>query len=267
MPGSVLRKTLGDLRRGFAWWALGLVAYVAMIAAVYPTVRDNDEMEQLIDQYPEALKAFFAFGGQLDFTSAAGYLGGELFSFMVPLLFLVAAVGNGASSLAGEEDRGTLDLLLAMPIPRWRVALEKLAAMVVEVAALGVVLWLALWIGAQVFSMQISGANLAAATAGSVLLAIAYGAIAFMLGAATGRKGLAVGVSIAAAVVAYLVNSLASLVEALGPLQKISPFYHYATGDALRRGVAPWHMLFLVAVAIAATAVGVLLFERRDVTA
>ena len=43
MPGSVLRKTLGDLRRGFAWWALGLVAYVAMIAAVYPTIRDNDE--------------------------------------------------------------------------------------------------------------------------------------------------------------------------------------------------------------------------------
>ena len=88
-----------------------------------------------------------------------------------------------------------------------------------------------------------------------------------MLGAATGRKGLAVGVSIAAAVAAYLVNSLAALVDALGPLQKVSPFYHYATGDALRRGLAPWHMLFLVAVAIAATAAGVLLFERRDVSA
>ena len=120
--------------------------------------------------------------------------------------------------------------------------------MVVEVAALGFVLWLALWIGAQVFSMQISGANLAAATAGAVLLAIAYGAIAFMLGAATGRKGLAVGVAIAAAVAAYLVNSLATLVDVLVPLQKVSPFYHYATSDVLRHGVAPWHMLVLVAV-------------------
>lgn len=267
MTGSVLRKTLGDLRRGFVWWTLGLAAYVVMIAAVYPTIRDNDEMKQLIDQYPEALKAFFAFGGQFDFTSAAGYLGGELFSFMIPLLFLVAAVGNGASSIAGEEDRGTLDLLLAMPLPRWRVALEKLAAMVLEVAALGAVLWLALWLGAQAFSMEISGWHLASATTGAVLLAIAYGAIAFMLGAGTGRKGLAIGVSIAAAVTGYLVNSLAALVDALGPFQKASPFYHYATSDLLRRGLAPWHMLFLVAVAVAATAVGIMLFERRDVSA
>lgn len=267
MPGSVLRKTLGDLRRGFVWWALGLVAYVAMIAAVYPTIRDNDEMRKLVDQYPEALKAFFAFGGQLDFTSAAGYLGGELFSFMIPLLFLVAAVGNGASAIAGEEDRGTLDLLLAMPLSRRRVAVEKLAAMVLEVVALGVVLWLALWIGARAFSMDIASTNLAAATAGVVLLAIAYGAIAFMLGAGTGRRGLAIGVSIASAVAAYLVNSLAALVDALVPLQKASPFYHYATSDALRHGLAPVHALFPVAIAVAATVVGVWLFERRDIAA
>jgi ABC-2 type transport system permease protein len=115
--------------------------------------------------------------------------------------------------------------------------------------------------------MEISGPNLAAATTGAVLLAIAYGAIAFMLGAGTGRKGLAIGVSIAAAVAGYLVNSLAALVDALVPLQKTSPFYHYATSDLLRRGLAPWHMLFLVAIAVAATAVGVILFDRRDVSA
>ncbi|MGL6278467.1 MAG: hypothetical protein ACRC50_02790, partial [Gaiella sp.] len=84
MPGSVVRRALGDLRRSFLWWALGLAGYVAMIVAVYPTIRDNEELERLVEQYPDALKAFFAFGGQLDFTSAAGYLGGELFSFMIP---------------------------------------------------------------------------------------------------------------------------------------------------------------------------------------
>lgn len=267
MLGSVLAKSLRDFRRGFVWWALGITGYVAMIVSVYPTIRDNEEMKQLIEQYPEALKAFFSFGGQFDFTSAAGYLGGELFSLMVPLLFLVAAVGSGAASVAGEEERGTLDLLLATPLPRWRVALDKLVAMTLEVAALGVVLWLALWVGAQVFSMGISGANLAAATVGSALLAISYGAIAFMLGAGTGRKALAIGVAIAAAVAAYLVNSLAALVDALVPLQKASPFYHYAVTDPLRHGLALDHMLFLVAVTVAAAAVGIVLFERRDVAA
>ena len=34
---------------------------------------------------------------------------------MIPALFLVASVGNGAGAIAGEEERGTLDLLLSFP--------------------------------------------------------------------------------------------------------------------------------------------------------
>ncbi len=134
-----------------------------MIVSVYPTIRGNRELESLMDQYPEALKALFSFGGQLDFTSPAGYLGGELFSFMLPALFLVAAVGNGAGAIAGEEERRT----------RRRVALHKLAAMCVEVTGLGVVLWLwlCLWAGSIAINMKLSAAHLAAASAATVLLA------------------------------------------------------------------------------------------------
>jgi ABC-2 type transport system permease protein len=261
---NVFLKSLRDLRRSFAWWTVGLAGYVALIASVYPTVRDNPDLEKLVESYPEALKAFVAFGGQFDFTSAAGYLGSELFSFMMPALFLVAAVGHGAGTLAGEEERGTIDLLLSSPLSRTRVALEKLAAMCVELAALGVVLWLALWVGARAFSMEVSVAHLASATALLVVLALAYGAIAFMVAAATGRKTLAIGLTVALAVGAYLVNSLASLVEVLEPFQKATPFYHYAVADPLRQGLDPWHTLFLLAVGAGAAAAGVLLFDRRD---
>jgi len=261
---DVFLKSLRDLRRSFAWWTVGLAGYVALIASVYPTVRDNPDLEKLVESYPEALKAFVAFGGQFDFTSAAGYLGSELFSFMMPALFLVAAVGHGAGTLAGEEERGTIDLLLSSPLSRTRVALEKLAAMCVELAALGVVLWLALWVGARAFSMEVSVAHLASATALLVVLALAYGAIAFMVAAATGRKTLAIGLTVALAVGAYLVNSLASLVEVLEPFQKATPFYHYAVADPLRQGLDPWHTLFLLAVGAGAAAAGVLLFDRRD---
>jgi len=261
---NVFLKSLRDLRRSFAWWTVGLAGYVALIASVYPTVRDNPDLEKLVESYPEALKAFVAFGGQFDFTSAAGYLGSELFSFMMPALFLVAAVGHGAGTLAGEEERGTIDLLLSSPLSRTRVALEKLAAMCVELAALGVVLWLALWVGARAFSMEVSVAHLASATALLVVLALAYGAIAFMVAAATGRKTLAIGLTVALAVGAYLVNSLASLVEVLEPFQKATPFYHYDVADPLRQGLDPWHTLFLLAVGAVAAAAGVLLFDRRD---
>ena len=265
MLGSVFAKSLRDLRRSFVGWSLGLAGYVALIVAVYPTIRDNPDLNKLVESYPEALKAFIAFGGQADFTSAAGYLGSELFAFMIPALFLVASVGNGAGAIAGEEERGTLDLLLSFPRSRTRIALEKLAAMCAEVVGLGVVLWLALWIGARIFGMHVSAVHLGSAAAVLVALAIAYGAIAFMLAAGTGRKTLAVGLTVALAVSAYLVNSLAALVDALEPFRKLSPFYHYVAGDPLRRGLDPWHTLFLVVLGVVAAVAGVLLFARRDV--
>ncbi len=267
MLGSVAAKTLRDVRRSLAWWSLGLAGVVALMVSVYPTVRDNPSLNKLVKQYPEAIKGFVSFGGQVDYTSGPGYLGSELFAIWVPLLLLIAAIGAGARATAGEEERGTLDLLLANPISRRRLVVEKLAALVAEVALLGLVLWCALVAGTAAVTMHVSVLHLAGAVASAVLLAIGFGALAVLVGAFTGRRGSAIGISAAAAVAAYLVNSLAPLVHALEPLQKSSPFYHYAASDPLRHGLEPWHVGILVAIALAAAIVAPLAFDRRDLAA
>src|SRR5690606_36810345 len=81
MLRSVLAASLRQVRRSFAWWSLGLAALVALLAAVYPSVRESPELDELVERYPDALKGFFSFGGELDFLSPAGFLGSELFSF------------------------------------------------------------------------------------------------------------------------------------------------------------------------------------------
>ena len=265
MLRNLALKSLRDIRRGFLWWSLGLIGFVALIVSVYPTVHSNPSLKKLSKDYPQALQSFLAFGGAVDYSSAAGYLGIELFSLMVPLLLLVAAIGTGAGAIAGEEERGTLELLLANPVSRTKVVLEKTIALVAEIAGLGVVLWLALWVGALLANMDISAGHLAAATFSAVLLALAYGAIAILLGAATGKRSLAIGLTAAAAVAAYLVNGLAPLVDALDVVQKLSPFYHYAVGDPLREGISFTHMAVLVAIAVVATALAPWFFSRRDV--
>ena len=100
-------------------------------------------------------------------------------------------------------------------------------------------LWVALVVGAEAVDMDVPATHLGAATIGAGLLAVVFGAIALLVGAATGRAAVAVGVASAGAVAAYLVNSLAALVDALEPIQKVSPFYHYAAPDPLRHGLSP----------------------------
>ncbi|MEX2023594.1 MAG: ABC transporter permease subunit [Thermoleophilaceae bacterium] len=267
MLRNVFLKTLSETRRALVWWSLGLIGMAAMMISVYPTVRDNPDLNKMVEDYPDALKAFMAFGGDLDYVSGAGYLGSELFSFMVPLLLLVAAIGAGARATAGEEERGTLDLLLANPLSRRRLVVEKLGALAGEIALLAIVLWLSLLVGVEIVGMDVSAAHLAAATTSAALLALAFGALALLVGAASGRRGVATGVAAATAVAAYLVNSLAALVDFLEPVKQSSPFYHYVASDPLHEGLALEHVVFLVALALVAAGLAAVAFDRRDLAA
>lgn len=264
MLRNAFAKTLRDARRSIGWWTLGLLAMTALMIAAYPSVRDNPDLNKMVEDYPDALKAFLGLGENVDYTSAVGYLNSELFAFMVPLLLLIAAIGAGARATAGEEERGTLDLLLANPISRRRLVLDKVAALAAEIAILTSALWLALVVGVEATGMSVSAAHLATASIAAALLAFAFGAIALFLGAALGRRGAAIGIAAAGGVAAYLLNSLAELVDFLKPLRQASPFYHYAANDALRAGLAVEHVGFLLLLAAAAVVAALVAFDRRD---
>ncbi len=264
MLRGVLLKSLRDVRKSFAWWSLGLAGYVVLIVGVWPAIRDNEALVELEESYPEELKAFFSFGG-FDFSTAAGYLGAELFSLMVPLLLIVAAVGAGARAIAREEERGTLDLLLANPISRRRLVLEKVGALTLELVGLAAVLFVVLAVATSVADMDVSVGDLASATTSAFLLGLAFGVLAFALGAATGRSAIAIGLSAAAAVAAYLINGLAPLVDAIHDIRWLSPWYHYVAGNPLRDGLSPANALVLVAIAVVAAAAAVVAFDRRDI--
>lgn len=264
MLGSVLAKTLHDRRRSLLGWSLGLVGLTALIAAYWPSVRDSPDLQRFVQDLPEAVRAIT---GEADFGTAIGFLDAELFSFMMPLLFLVVAIGMGARAVAAEEERGTIDLLMSMPIARWRMLLEKVAAGVLVLAALGLVLFLAL-LGASAAGMDLPAGRMAQISLATVLLALPFGALALAIGCITGVRGLALGLTSGAAVAAYMLNALAPLVDSLDGWEELSPFAWYASSEVLTGdGLALWRAALLVGVAAALTAVAVVAIERRDLRA
>ena len=202
-------------------------------------MHSNPSLKKLSEDYPEALRRSSPSAAQVDYSSAAGYLGIELFSLMVPLLLLVAAIGTGAGTIAGEEERGTLELLLANPVSRTPARAREVARARRRdrgprpralARALGRRAPGRAWTSRRGTSPPPRSAPGCSRSR--------YGAIALLLGAATGKRAIAIGLTAAAAVAAYLVNGLAPLVDALEALQKVSPFYHYAAGDPLREGIS-----------------------------
>ncbi|HWL35572.1 MAG TPA: ABC transporter permease subunit [Frankiaceae bacterium] len=262
---DIALRALSDARRAVAAWSAAVALLVSGMVAAYPSVRDQAaDLTRLLDSYPDALKAFMGLSG-IDYASGAGYLRAELFGFTVPLLLLVLAIGRGASSVAGEEDRGTLDLLLATPVRRRRVVAEKAAGVVAVVALVAGALWAALAASAAGFGLGVPPVRTAAAVGAAALLAVVFGMVALAAGAVTGRRGLAVGLATALATAAFVLESLARIIDGLRPWRWLSPFAYYRDADPLARGLPPKETAVLVAIALVAAVAGVTGFARRDV--
>jgi ABC-2 type transport system permease protein len=267
MLRDVFRKTIRDQRRALTWWAVGLFGTVLMYAAVYPSIRDNAEtLNEYLESFPEVFREAFL-GEGVDFATPAGYLSTELFGFFAPLLLLLYAIGAGARAIAGEEERQTMDILLATPVPRRNVVAHKFGAMVLGVVLLCAVLWISVAVVGPPFDLTIALGDLTAATASVALIAIAFGALALAIGAATGRRSLAIGLSAGIAAATYLFDVLAPSVDAIAWLQELSPFYYYGDNQPLLNGLDPLHALVLALVAAVAFGYALFAFERRDVAA
>jgi ABC-2 type transport system permease protein len=266
MLRNVTLKTLYDQRRGLLAWTASLALLVAMYVAIWPSIRSQPSMGDFLDRTPEALRSLFAMAGA-DMSSPVGYVQIELLSFMGPMLLLIYAISAGAAAVAGEEDRHTLDLLLANPVSRHRIVAEKLAAMTVGTALLAAVTGVALLGEGRPADLRLPAANVAAAMLHMALLALVFGALALAIGAATGRATAARAMPAVVAVLAYIVNGLAPVVSWLQPVQKLSPFYQYAGHDPLRHGVSVAGVVVALFTIAALTAVAAASFHRRDVAA
>jgi ABC-2 type transport system permease protein len=60
-----------------------------------------------------------------DASTLIGFLHIELFSMILPSALVAFAAGTASGFTAGEESRGTIDILLSYPVSRRRVVLER----------------------------------------------------------------------------------------------------------------------------------------------
>lgn len=257
-------RTLRDRWRSVFGWGLALVLMGVLQLSVYPSVaRSAQTMQTFVDEWPEAFREAF----NLDaYTTGAGFLNAEMFSMMVPLVLIAVAVGGASAATAGEEEKGTADLLLTLPVTRARVLTAKVLATVASVILVAAAVLAALAIGSPLVDLEVGFSGLAAATVMTTLLAFFFGAIALVVGAATGKRSVALGSAVGLALGAFLLNALAPMADWLEPWQKASPF-HWALGDnPLVTGVnVPMAGLLLGLSALLVVAAG-LAYGRRDVS-
>jgi ABC-2 type transport system permease protein len=165
----------------------------------------------------------------------------------------------------GEEEAGTLEVLLSTPIPRARVLIEKALALLAGVAILAVVLFATMVAFGPFVDLGLGLGYAAAAATSMALLGAEFGVLALAVGAVTGRRGLAAAVAGVAAVVSYLLFALGGLVDEIEPWRFLSPFQHAMGSDPILGGLSGGYVVAMVAVSLAVTVLAAPLLERRDI--
>ena len=268
-PSSVFAKGLRDSRWSIAV-AAGFIAFVmlvggAAVASAFGTVETRQQMISLSTTLPAIFQSML--GPPVALDTLGGLIEwryGIVLGVLLPVWSILALSGT----LAGEADRGSLELLATTGVTRRRLALGKLGAhllgVLIAVAVLAIVVWLCGVVFATLpgdaipFEAAVGYAALTAA------LMLAPGAIAFACAPILGR-GAAAGVAAFVMVAAYLVNGFHASVDVFETLRPLS-WFGWTANDIPLAGQYDWAPVAgLGLLAAGLFAVGVLAFERRDI--
>jgi ABC-type Na+ efflux pump permease subunit len=265
MNRALFEHTWRTQRIRLAIVGAGLAAWGFLMPVVYAT-------------FGADLKKLFDSGLIPKFVSNFG--GGDIFSlggsialgFIHPIaVFLVAvfAVGWASAAVAGERQRGTLEILLARPVSRRSLFATVLATLLAFVALL-----VAAHVGGTVAGAALFGVlddlpveRLPLLWLNGVLLYGALAAISLAASVSFDRLTPAIGAPLTLVIVMYVFEVLGSLWPDAEGLQPYSLF-HYLAPRALLAGTTPVEdLLLLAAVGGAAGAYALVVFPRRDIAA
>jgi ABC-2 type transport system permease protein len=232
-------------------------------AGLWSSIDGLHNLRHVVAHYPQGLRRLFDLQSM---ATGRGFMNAELFTLMLPIVFVIFAVGRAIRSTAGEEEYGVLDVVLVTPVSRSTILVAKAFAAASATLALGVVLAVALVSASLVFGLGIPAHKVLIGSAVMVLLGVEFGFLGLAIAAATGRRGVSSGVVGGVAIASYVLYVAAQFVSGLEPTSTWNPMGQALAQPPLGAGLQmPYAWMVLAGSAVAS--VGLWRFSRRDICA
>lgn len=241
----------------FLWGGLTPVIY-SQFGATFRDIFDRGI-------FPEA---FANFGGG-DIFSLAGSIALALIHPIALILVSVFAVGFATSAVAGERQRGTLEILLSRPVSRRRTYATLLFATLVFVAISITALIGGALASAAVFDVlgELELSRVPLAWLSCFLMFGSFASIGLAASVSFDRLGPAIGVTIAILLVSYFLEIIGSLWPDAAFLQPYSLFHYLQTKPILEGEADPFGFALLAVVTVVGFLWALVVFPRRDLAA
>ena len=276
----VYRRWIRDRLLSTIIWTVGIALIVVATAAFYPSLSNASGGGAGGSASGGAMSSLLGLGAGIDPTAPLGYLWIALYANIYPWMMMALGVVLGVAAIAGEEDTGALEYLLAKPITRTTVAFARYAGMVTILAVVSILAGLSLLACLPLFGLTdavttVTSTGTATTSPGatasdvfngtfsSFAVAMGLAGVAFLLGAATGRKGAALAGATGLGIGGYMLYTLSNMTGSLEALTWISPWRWYVADAMLVKGLT-WNVALPFVTAVVGLFTGWWGFLRRD---
>jgi ABC-2 type transport system permease protein len=213
-------------------------------------------------------KQFAEFGGGDIFTLP----GSIALGFIHPIALLLSsifAVGFTTAAVAGERQRGTLEVVLARPISRRTLYVTLLICALLFVAVVMAAFLIGVVISATANGVagEIVPGRVVLVWFNGILLFGAIAAIGLAASVSFDRLSPALGITVAIVIVSYFLQILGSLWPDAKGLQPYSLFHYLQPKEVLSGTLDVVNFVILGVVALIAIVAALAIFPRRDLAA
>jgi ABC-2 type transport system permease protein len=253
--------TLRHLRGQIIGWGIGLALYGLLMGLLFDTIQTIVGLEDMLASYPPALMAFF--GDIMTMNTPQGYFGVYYSSYM-PLIVGIFVCSAAAALLAGDEERGTLDLTLAHPVSRTAMFWGRWGGLMVATGLILLLAWLGWAVTLPFTSFDVPAFNLLLGYLPMWAILGLFGALALLLSMVLPSARLAAMTAGALLVGNWLLSGLAALNDSIQIALDLTPWALFQGGEALV-DLSWGPVLALKGSAVALAALAWWLFLRRDI--
>ncbi len=254
MNAVVLGRGLTEGWRGMLITAGSVAAMLALALWMYQDIDLG-----IYQAMPEAIRAVMGIPADAD-ASMMAY--NEMLGAIGGLAFTGVAIAIGARAVAGEEADRTLSVVLSAPVSRAALAASKAVAMFAVILVAGTLIYGLAELAPVLVGVDTGEAHVLAVMIHLTACGAFHGALAFAIGAATGRRSVASGVAAFVMVAGWLGNGLLPMWRE-GAADWI-PWTWFNGSKPLVNGVDGGHLALLLGGAVLLVVLGTLAFARRE---
>jgi len=243
-------------------WSVSMFILALVFTGLYDSFKG--EITDMIGNAPKLMEAMIGPISE-DAVTPEIWLGIELYGLLFPILLAVIAVSAGASAIGTEEESGTIELILASPISRGRVVLEKSLGIMIQLGIVSGFLWVGIATGSLLFPFDVSLTNVFFATAMGWIFGMTVAYITMSIQSLKGRKGLALGVGSGFVGLSYVIMVISGLLNGLNSLKYTSLFNYYDGRSVLINGLNETSFAVMLGLSGLFLVVSLYGFYNRDV--